>query len=82
MNQPSPGTALRQALTERGWSQTELVQRTGHSKSTISRVLSDRTRINVKLDYDLSLVLGTPQGYWLQLTNRWIAELRGYPVAS
>jgi len=82
MNEPSPGTVLRQALTERGWTQTELAQRTGFSKSAISRIISDRTRINVKFDYSLSLVLGTPQGYWLQLTDRWIAKLRRYPVAS
>lgn len=77
----SPGTALRQALAERHWNQAELAQRTGHSKSTISRVLSDRTPISAKLDLDLSMVLGTPQGYWLKLTNRWLAELRGYPIA-
>ena len=82
MNEPSPGTVLRQALTERGWTQTELAQRTGFSKSAISRIISDRTRINVKFDYSLSLVLGTPQGYWLQLTDCWIAKLRRYPVAS
>lgn len=68
-------------MADRHWNQTELAQRIGHSKSTISRVLSDRTPISVKMDLDLSMVLGTPQGYWLQLTNRWLAELRGYPTA-
>lgn len=76
----SPGEALRQELAKRHWNQAELAQRTGQSKSTISRVLSDRTPISVKLDLDLHMVLGTPQGYWLQLTNRWVAELRGYPT--
>ena len=80
MKHPSPGTALRQAIAERHWNQSELAQRTGRSKSTICRVLSDRTPISVKMDFDLHMVLGTPQGYWLQLSNRWLAELRGYPT--
>jgi HTH-type transcriptional regulator/antitoxin HigA len=73
---------LRQEMETRGWTQAEFAQRLDRSSSAISRLLSDRTPISPDMDWRLSLVLGTPQGHWLQLTYRWIAELRGYAVSS
>jgi addiction module HigA family antidote len=75
---PSPGQLLRQELQQRGWKQKELAQRCGCSPGMIGRILSDRTPVSPNMDCKLSLVLGTPGGYWLHANIRWIAELRGW----
>lgn len=78
--QLSPGAHLHQELEQRGWKQKELAQRCGCSSNLISRILSDRAFVSPNMDWKLSLVLGTPQGHWLHLQNRWIAELRGWAI--
>ena len=82
MRQPSPGALLRRELEVRLWTQAELAQRLGRSRSSISRLLSDRTPISPDMDLRLSLVLSTPYGYWLQVTYQWLAELRGYATTA
>lgn len=79
---PSPGQLLRQELQERGWTQKELSQRCGCSPGVITRLISDRSPVSPAMDLKLSLVLGTPQGHWLQASIRWIAELRGWSTSA
>lgn len=71
----SPGGLLRRELQARGWTQAEFATRVGRSGGAIYRVLSDRTPINPQLDFQLSLVLGTPQGHWLEEQQRFYRRL-------
>lgn len=59
-----PGDTLRELLDDLRISQTELAQRTGRPKKTISEIVNGKAAITPDTALQLELVLGTPATFW------------------
>ena len=60
----APGATLKEALDERGLSQTDLAVRLGMSEKTISQIINGVAPITYETAEKLELVLGIPAHYW------------------
>jgi plasmid maintenance system antidote protein VapI/Zn-dependent peptidase ImmA (M78 family) len=60
----APGATLKEALEERGMSQSELALRTEMAEKTISQIVNGVAPISYETAEKLELVLGIPAHYW------------------
>ena len=73
-----PSVHIREALSARGLTQTDLAIITGRYPTQISLYLS-KEKISLEFAKELELVLGKPAEYWLQLENRYRLSLIAGP---
>ena len=59
-----PGDTLFDVLEERGMSQSDLAELTGHPKKMISEIIKGRTAILPDMAFQLERVLGIPARFW------------------
>ena len=59
-----PGDTLRDLLSERGLTQSELATRMGRPKKTVSEIVNGKAAITVDTALQLELVLGVPAAFW------------------
>jgi HTH-type transcriptional regulator / antitoxin HigA len=59
-----PGETLLEMLEERGMTQTELAERTGRPKKTISEIINGKAAIIPETALQLERVLGVPANFW------------------
>ncbi len=59
-----PGATLREALDEKGLSQSDLAQRTGMAEKTISQIINGIAPITFDTAEKLEMVLGIPARFW------------------
>ena len=65
---PHPGEIIREDILPRlKMSRKALAQQLGVSKSTVTRLLSEKRRISAKLAFGLAEVTGVAALYWLVL---------------
>lgn len=60
-----PGETILDILEERGWSRTELVQRTGYTQSHIDQLIEGNASITEEIALKLERALGSTAGFWL-----------------
>lgn len=60
------GTALRNALARRGWTQTDLAQALGINSGTVNNWCTSRRRPNVTFALEIQSLLGLPLTTWAQ----------------
>lgn len=77
---PHPGEIIREDILPRlKMSRKALAQQLGVSKSTVTRLLSEKRRISAKLAFGLAEVTGVAALYWLVLQahhDAWIEQQR------
>jgi HTH-type transcriptional regulator / antitoxin HigA len=59
-----PGETLEEILEEKGMSQTELAERTGRPKKTISEIINGKAAITPETALQLERVLGVSASFW------------------
>jgi addiction module HigA family antidote len=59
-----PGETLLETLEAMGMTQTDLAERTGRPKKTISNIVRGKTSITPETALQLERVLGTPASFW------------------
>lgn len=59
-----PGETLLDILDERGMSQAELAERTGHAKKTINEIIKGKAALTPETAIQLERVLGIPASFW------------------
>jgi HTH-type transcriptional regulator/antitoxin HigA len=60
-----PGETILDILEERGWSQSELAERTGYTQSHIDQLIEGNASITEEIALKLERVLGGIAGFWL-----------------
>ncbi len=60
----APGATLKEALEERGISQSEFSQRADMSEKTVSQIINGVAPITLETAEKLEMVLGIPASYW------------------
>lgn len=74
-----PGETLRETLRAVGMKQSELSERTGRPKKTISEIITGKTSITAETALQLERVLGIPASFWNNLERNYqetLARLR------
>jgi len=61
----APGETLREILTERSISQTDLAGRMGRPQKTISEIMNGKAAITPETALELELVLSIPAEFWI-----------------
>jgi len=61
----SPGETILDILEERGWSRSELAQRTGYTRKHIDQLVKGSASITEEAALKLEQVLGSTAGFWL-----------------
>lgn len=69
-----PSKYIRDELTERGWTQSDLAAIVGRNPAEVSQFLS-KEKINVEFAKELSVVFGKSPEYWLNLENKFRLSL-------
>ena len=64
-----PGEHLRQILDEKGWTQDQLAQITGYSRSQINEVVTGKSNVTPEIAIALGAALGTTAQYWMQVDS-------------
>ena len=59
-----PGETLEEILEEKGMTQTELAERTGRPKKTISAIINGKAAITPETALQLERVLSVPATFW------------------
>jgi len=67
----SPGEILLDALQERGWTQSDLAERTGRPIKTINEIAQGKTSITPDTALQLERVLNIPSKFWLNLESNY-----------
>lgn len=60
-----PGETILDILEERGWSQSELAERTGYTRKHINQLIKGNASITEETALKLERVLGSTAGFWL-----------------
>lgn len=60
-----PGDTLTDMLEERGWSQSELAERTGYTEKHVSLLINGKASITEDAALKLERVVGSTAGFWL-----------------
>lgn len=60
-----PGETLEEILEERGMTQAELAERTGHPKKIINEIIQGKAVLTSETALQLEHVLGVPASFWL-----------------
>ncbi len=60
-----PGETILDILEERGWSQSELAERTGYTRKHINQLVKGNASITEETGLKLERVLGSTAGFWL-----------------
>ena len=79
-----PGETILDMLEERGWSQSELAERTGYTLIHISQLIEGNASITDEIALKLERALGSTAGFWLhreaqyrELINRQCPDSSG-----
>jgi antitoxin HigA-1 len=64
-----PGAYIRDSLPEAGFSQAELAEILGCSRSYVSDIVNGRKGLSVDMCFKLPAVLGGSPGFWSRLQN-------------
>ena len=60
-----PGETILDILEERGWSQSELAEKTGYTQKHICQLIERHASITEEIALKLARVLGSTAGFWL-----------------
>ena len=60
-----PGDTILDALEEKGWTQSELADRTGYTRKHINQLIKGNAPINEETALKLERALGSSAGFWL-----------------
>ncbi len=60
-----PGETILDILEERGWSQSELAEKTGYTQKHISQLVEGNASISEGIALKLESVLGSTADFWL-----------------
>ncbi len=60
-----PGETILDILEERGWSQSELAEKTGYTQKHISQLVEGHASITEEIALKLERVLGSTADFWL-----------------
>jgi HTH-type transcriptional regulator/antitoxin HigA len=63
----SPGEAIREIITKKGWTQTDLSQVLGKPLAALNEVVQGKRRITLDMAIALSTALGNTPEYWMNL---------------
>lgn len=66
-----PSKYIKDALKERGWSQTDLAYVTGRTASEINSLMVGRKRMSPEIAQELAVVFDTTADHWLGLDNAY-----------
>ena len=66
-----PGVTLLETIEAIGMSQTDLAERTGRPKKTISEIINGKTAITAETALQLERVLGVPASFWNNLERNY-----------
>jgi addiction module HigA family antidote len=70
-----PGATLRDELRARHMTQSQLAQRMGRPKKTISEIVNGKAEITAETALQLETVLGVPARFWLALEANYQEDL-------
>ena len=71
MNPAHPSAILQDSLDEMGWSVTELSDRLGVSRSTISRLMKGRCGVTPVVALALERIGWSSADFWMQLQSNY-----------
>ena|SRR3990167_680029 len=77
----TPGEAIKEHLTRKGWTQADLAAVLGHSRGHVSDVVRDARGISPKLALELAAAFDTEPDYWLRLDSARKLEAAGERAA-
>lgn len=70
-----PGDTIAELMDERGWTQTELAQRTSYTPKHINQLLKGEAAITQDTAIKLEKVLGSTARFWLGLESQYREQL-------
>lgn len=66
-----PGEYIREALTERGWTQDDLARVIGRPLPTVNEIIQGKRSIMPEMAVALGLAFGTSPDVWMQRESAW-----------